>query len=183
MKDIHDSKTIELLPQQKRRGRPSTGKAKSNAERQAAYREKHQQLMLTARERLLILESLGVVFASSELLRQRDELQALFDKIVIPVPLDARRFLKHQVDRPAVVTVTQNDRAALDEIPPQVSQVNEAVTVTKNDLVRPGRTPQALYAHPFEPSLTWTGRGRKPVWVIEMLEQGKTLEDLRIHTD
>ena len=180
MKDLHDSKTIDLLPQPKRRGRPSSGTAKSNAERQAAYREKHQQLMLSARERLLLLESLAVVFASSELLRQRDELHALYDKIVIPVPLDARRFLKYQPEQPAVVTVTRNEFSpSLDETLPENVQVEESVTVTKNDLVRPGRTPHAVYAHPSAPSLTWSGRGRKPVWVLEMLAQGMTLEQLK----
>lgn len=36
------------------------------------------------------------------------------------------------------------------------------------------------YAHPENPSLTWTGRGRKPKWVVEALEAGKSLEDLAI---
>ena len=36
------------------------------------------------------------------------------------------------------------------------------------------------YAHPENPSVTWTGRGRKPKWVVEALEAGKSLEDLAI---
>lgn len=36
------------------------------------------------------------------------------------------------------------------------------------------------YAHPENPSLTWTGRGRKPRWVQENLDAGKSLEDLLI---
>lgn len=39
----------------------------------------------------------------------------------------------------------------------------------------------ARYRHPDEPSLTWTGRGRKPVWVAEWLAGGGTLEDLEIN--
>jgi DNA-binding protein H-NS len=38
----------------------------------------------------------------------------------------------------------------------------------------------AKYAHPENPQITWSGRGRKPRWVIEALEAGKTLEDLAI---
>ena len=38
----------------------------------------------------------------------------------------------------------------------------------------------AKYAHPDEPGLTWSGRGRRPRWVNEALESGKTLEDLKI---
>lgn len=36
------------------------------------------------------------------------------------------------------------------------------------------------YANPADPSQTWTGRGRKPNWVIAALDEGKTLDDLTI---
>lgn len=36
------------------------------------------------------------------------------------------------------------------------------------------------YANPADPSQTWTGRGRKPNWVIEALDEGKSLEDMAI---
>ncbi|MCL1628820.1 MULTISPECIES: H-NS histone family protein [Roseinatronobacter] len=36
------------------------------------------------------------------------------------------------------------------------------------------------YANPADPSQTWTGRGRKPHWVIDALAEGKTLDDLAI---
>lgn len=36
------------------------------------------------------------------------------------------------------------------------------------------------YCHPQNAELTWTGRGRKPVWVQELLNSGKSLEDLAI---
>lgn len=36
------------------------------------------------------------------------------------------------------------------------------------------------YANPADPSQTWTGRGRKPRWVIAELESGKLLDDLTI---
>ena len=36
------------------------------------------------------------------------------------------------------------------------------------------------YAHPENPSVPWPGRGRKPKWVVEALEAGKSLEDLAI---
>jgi hypothetical protein len=40
MKDINDKATVELFETPKKRGRPATGKAKTAAERQAAYRNK-----------------------------------------------------------------------------------------------------------------------------------------------
>ncbi|TVS04656.1 MAG: H-NS histone family protein [Rhodobacteraceae bacterium] len=36
------------------------------------------------------------------------------------------------------------------------------------------------YANPAAPSQTWSGRGRKPKWVVEALEAGKSLDDLAI---
>lgn len=36
------------------------------------------------------------------------------------------------------------------------------------------------YANPADPSQTWTGRGRRPAWVLEALQEGKSLDDLAI---
>jgi DNA-binding protein H-NS len=36
------------------------------------------------------------------------------------------------------------------------------------------------YANPADSSQTWTGRGRKPLWVVEALASGKSLDDLAI---
>ena len=36
------------------------------------------------------------------------------------------------------------------------------------------------YAHPQDASQTWTGRGRKPKWVVDWLASGKALDDLAI---
>lgn len=38
----------------------------------------------------------------------------------------------------------------------------------------------AKYADPSDPSRTWTGRGRKPKWVQDALDGGKSLEALSI---
>ncbi|RME59368.1 H-NS histone family protein [Candidatus Parcubacteria bacterium] len=39
------------------------------------------------------------------------------------------------------------------------------------------------YRNPDNPAETWTGRGRKPKWVEEALNQGKTLDDLLIRSN
>lgn len=36
------------------------------------------------------------------------------------------------------------------------------------------------YANPQDSSQTWTGRGRRPLWVTEALESGKSIDDLLI---
>lgn len=36
------------------------------------------------------------------------------------------------------------------------------------------------YRNPDDPDITWTGRGRQPVWVRELLGNGGTLESITI---
>lgn len=38
----------------------------------------------------------------------------------------------------------------------------------------------AKYRHPENAALTWSGRGRKPLWFAEALATGKSAEDLAI---
>jgi len=47
---------------------------------------------------------------------------------------------------------------------------------------RRGRVPKApaKYANPEDSTQTWSGRGRKPIWVHEALEAGKSLEEFEI---
>lgn len=39
--------------------------------------------------------------------------------------------------------------------------------------------PVATYQHPEDPNITWSGRGRKPGWILEWVESGKPVADLR----
>lgn len=45
---------------------------------------------------------------------------------------------------------------------------------------RAASTSAPRYRHPENASMTWTGRGRKPGWVIAHLESGGQIEDLAI---
>ncbi len=36
------------------------------------------------------------------------------------------------------------------------------------------------YQNPADPRQTWTGRGKRPSWIKAALEQGKSLDELRI---
>ncbi len=47
MKDVHDNQTADLLPIKRPRGRPRTGKAMTQAERQAKYRAKQAENNVT----------------------------------------------------------------------------------------------------------------------------------------
>ena len=41
-----------------------------------------------------------------------------------------------------------------------------------------GTAGAAKYVNPDNPEQTWSGRGRRPQWISEALESGRTLEDL-----
>ena len=38
----------------------------------------------------------------------------------------------------------------------------------------------AKYSNPSDPSETWSGRGRKPLWFVAALKSGKTPEDMSL---
>lgn len=42
------------------------------------------------------------------------------------------------------------------------------------------RIVQPKYADPNNPEQTWSGRGRKPAWVQELLDSGAKLEDFTV---
>jgi DNA-binding protein H-NS len=45
---------------------------------------------------------------------------------------------------------------------------------------RTGVGQKVKYRNPVDSSQTWTGKGRKPAWLIEALTSGKTLEDFAV---
>ena len=48
--------------------------------------------------------------------------------------------------------------------------------------VKPSRAPAAAkYRHPENATLTWSGRGRKPLWFVAALDAGKSPEDLAVN--
>lgn len=68
----------------------------------------------------------------------------------------------------------------------ELKSVAEKYGFNLNDLIS-GQTPRggrgkaaARFQHPDDPSKTWSGRGRKPVWIKEWEAAGKSLDDLRV---
>ncbi len=75
------------------------------------------------------------------------------------------------------------DRArkkALAEADAVVRQHGFTIEQLLGKVSKTGRVIAPKYANPEEPGQTWTGRGRKPRWVVDALEQGKSLDDLAI---
>jgi DNA-binding protein H-NS len=70
----------------------------------------------------------------------------------------------------------------------QMRELAASLGLTLQDMARMDRTSgggaaastaavPARYRHPGDPSLTWTGRGKRPAWLTEALASGKTLDD------
>lgn len=74
MKDAHDNQTPDLLPIKRPRGRPRTGKAMTQAERQAKYRAKVAQNNVTVTINRGLLERLD---AHMQALRDGSTVQIL----------------------------------------------------------------------------------------------------------
>ncbi|MFL9599850.1 hypothetical protein ACKC5Q_04040 [Aeromonas dhakensis] len=65
MKDQHDTQTQELIPAKRGRGRPSTGKALSPAEKQARYRARKAQETVTVTFNRADLATLKTLLANA----------------------------------------------------------------------------------------------------------------------
>lgn len=91
----------------------------------------------------------------------------------------------------AETAIRQAKAKKASELRRQVEQTAEQLGISVTELLgleKPARkTTRATgakvapkYRDPANPSLTWTGRGQKPVWLRERLEKGARLEDFLI---
>lgn len=54
---------------------------------------------------------------------------------------------------------------------------------TEKDIgVRTNKVPMK-YRHPSDETIEWSGRGKMPIWMKELIEQGAQREDFLIHHD
>jgi DNA-binding protein H-NS len=66
----------------------------------------------------------------------------------------------------------------------QMKELAASVGMTVEEIIE--NTPQKKtkgqpkYQNPDDPTQTWTGRGKRPGWLNEQLEHGKTLVELEI---
>lgn len=58
--------------------------------------------------------------------------------------------------------------------------LDEVLDGLKNPAKKTAGKVAPKYKNPADDSQTWTGRGRKPKWVEEWLNSGKSLDDLAI---
>ncbi|OQS11655.1 KorB protein [Chromobacterium violaceum] len=81
--------------------------------------------------------------------------------------------------------IGQREKAEKAEAKNKILELAKAHGLSLDELFKQAeskvkKSVEAKYRHPTDASLTWSGRGRKPLWVQALLDQGKTLEELAI---
>lgn len=96
----------------------------------------------------------------------------------------AQTELEKRSARQAAITAAVDEIKALAEkhglSAQELNEVVGGLTTQKSGTAKSRGQVAPKYRSPDDASLTWTGRGRKPLWVASALETGKTLEDLAI---
>ncbi len=95
--------------------------------------------------------------------------------------LEELQTLAQDVDR-EIVTRREAER---ERVLSQMRELAASLGLTLEDVLKMergkgGGIVPPKYRNPADPSLTWTGRGKRPIWVNEALAAGKSLEDLAI---
>lgn len=91
------------------------------------------------------------------------------------------QILKLQKEANAIAI--QEKAAALEEIKTKIKCYGITLKELADLAKESTRTFPAVaikYRHPDESTLTWTGRGRQPKWVVEYLATKGTIEDLLV---
>lgn len=80
--------------------------------------------------------------------------------------------------------ITSRRQAERERVLEQMRELAASIGTTPEELFRRtgGKTVEKVvavkYRNPDDPSLAWSGRGKRPQWVVDALASGKTLDDL-----
>ncbi len=79
--------------------------------------------------------------------------------------------------------IKQNEKAEKEALKKQITALVAKGGYTLDEIMGGAKIKRPVkpkYQNPNDASQTWTGRGRKPKWVIELLKSGMQLEDFVI---
>ena len=92
-----------------------------------------------------------------------------------------------ELQKDVAVAINQRRAEELSELKKKMAEMAGASGFDLNELlsgkkvVGGKRGPVAVkYRNPKDPSQTWTGRGRKPTWMVEALKKGAKMETFAI---
>lgn len=100
--------------------------------------------------------------------------------------LDELKQLQKDVERAMATLEQRRKKEALEAVKAAAAQYGMELSDVLGDAAggkskrKSASTGVPQYAHPDNPDLTWTGRGRRPNWIIAHEEAGGSLEDLKI---
>ena len=95
--------------------------------------------------------------------------------------LEELKALRKRIDKAIESFQDRKKKEAIDLLEKTARDLGYSLAeLTAAGGVKPRRTVAPKYANPEDKSQTWTGRGRKPLWVQAALDSGKSLDDLLI---
>ncbi|MGR3413315.1 H-NS histone family protein [Pseudooceanicola nanhaiensis] len=89
----------------------------------------------------------------------------------------------HQLQKDVMKQIREFDDKVRQEAKAKLERAAAEMGFTLGELTGAKTTKRvypARYAHPENPALTWSGKGRQPSWIKEHLEAGKSLDELLI---
>lgn len=95
-----------------------------------------------------------------------------------------------ELTKRARLLIEKKQREKVNAAYNQLLTIAAEVGMSLNELIEYGakrqqtsekRTVAPRYANPADKTQTWTGRGKQPRWVVDLLAKGKTLESLLIN--
>ncbi len=88
--------------------------------------------------------------------------------------------LRARVDK-AIVIVQERDRISLrQKMETMAQEAGIGLSELFGSRSTKGKTVAAKYMNPDNPGETWTGRGRKPKWLVAKLDKGKKITEFAI---
>ncbi|MBN2740456.1 MAG: H-NS histone family protein [Rhodobacteraceae bacterium] len=97
------------------------------------------------------------------------------------MPLDELKSLRKRVEKAIESFQDRKKKEAIEQLEKTARDMGYSLAeLTSAGGVKPRRTVAPKYANPADASQTWTGRGRKPLWVQAALDAGKSMDDLAI---
>ena len=92
-----------------------------------------------------------------------------------------------ELQKDVATAITQRRGDEMAELRRKMAEMAGASGFDINELLGSGkrgggkRGPAAVkYRNPKDPSQTWTGRGRKPTWIVEALKKGAKIESFAV---
>ena len=104
------------------------------------------------------------------------------DTMLESMDLEGLKDLRKKLDRAIANYETRKRQEALSAVEQAAREhgfkLAELLGEGKSSKGRKSTAAVAKYVNPEDPEQTWSGRGRRPHWVSNALESGRTLEEL-----